>query len=139
MKAEGGCYCGGLRYEIDGDPMFQGQCHCRQCQYISGGGPNYLVVLPEAGFRYSQGTCKGFNRTDLEAPVTREFCPECGTHILSRAPSMEGVVIVKVGTLDDPSVFTPALAIHMLDRQPFHVLPEGMAGLERGPGSAPVS
>jgi hypothetical protein len=31
MSLTGGCYCGALRYEVTGDPMFQGQCHCREC------------------------------------------------------------------------------------------------------------
>ncbi len=139
MKAEGGCYCGGLRYRIEGDPMFKGQCHCRECQYISGGGPNYVMLMPEAGFSYSKGTPKGFTRSDLEKPVTREFCADCGTHILAKSPTMAGVVIIKVGTLDDPSVFAPDVAIHLLDKQPFHVLPEGLPAFERGPGSAPAS
>ena len=40
MKMEGRCYCGALRYRVEGEPMFKGQCHCRECQYISGGAVN---------------------------------------------------------------------------------------------------
>ena len=61
--------------------------------------------MKEAEFRYTQGKPKGFRRSDLPNPVTREFCAECGTHVLTRAPGMPGVVLLKVGTLDDPSVF----------------------------------
>jgi len=34
MKVEGGCYCGQVRYEVEGDPVFKGQCHCRGCHAI---------------------------------------------------------------------------------------------------------
>jgi hypothetical protein len=135
MLIEGGCYCGAVRYRAEGDALFKGQCHCRECQYISGGAPNLVMGVPEAGFAYTKGTPKGFRRSDLEKPVTREFCPECGTHILSRAPALPGVALLKVGTLDDPSVFGgPQMAIYLIDKQSFHQVPEGIATFERVPG-----
>jgi hypothetical protein len=135
MKIEGGCYCGALRYEVGGDPIFKGQCHCRECQYISGGSPNVTMAMPEAGFRYTKGKPKAFSRKDLDTPVTREFCGECGTHILSKAPSLAGTVLLKVGTFDDPKQFVgPSMAIYMVDAQPFHLVPEGLPTFARLPG-----
>lgn len=135
MAIEGGCYCGALRYKADGDPIFRAQCHCRECQYISGGHPNAVIGLAEGGFAYTKGTPKGFRRSDLENAVTREFCAECGTHILAKGERMPGTLIVKVGTLDDPSVFGgPQMAIYTCDKQSFHHLPEGVPAFERTPG-----
>ena len=105
MALEGGCYCGALRYEVAGDPLFKGQCHCRECQYISGGNPNVLMAIPESGFKYTKGAPKAFRRSDLDNPVTREFCADCGTHVLAKAPGVPGAVVLKVGTLDDPAAF----------------------------------
>ena len=134
MELEGGCYCGAVRYKTEGDAIFNGQCHCRECQYISGGSPNVTMGMPEAGFTYTKGEPKGFQRSDLETPVTREFCANCGTHLLSKAPSLPGVVLLKVGTLDDPSVFTPQMAIYTVDQQPFHTIRDGLPTFERTPG-----
>ncbi len=135
MRIEGGCYCGAVRYAAEGDPVFKAQCHCRECQYYSGGHPNLTMGMPEAGFRYTRGTPRGFRRSDLESPVTREFCGECGTPLLSRAPGVPGVVLLKVGSFDDPSLFgAPQMAIYTMDRQPFHPLPEGIPSFERTPG-----
>ena len=135
MKIEGGCYCGKLRYAAGGDPLFKGQCHCRECQYISGGHPVVVMAMKEAEFAYTKGTAKGFRRGDLAQPVTREFCPECGTHVLTRAPGMPGVVLLKVGTLDDPRVFgAPQMVIFTKDKQSFHHVPEGVPAFERTPG-----
>ena len=139
MKLEGGCYCGALRYSVEGDPMFKVQCHCRECQYISGGSVNVVMAMPEAGFAYTKGKPRSFTRSDIENAVTREFCENCGTHTLTRVPTLPGALMLKVGTLDDPSVFgTPQMAIFAIDRQPFHQLPEGVPAFERGPGSKPV-
>jgi hypothetical protein len=135
MQVEGGCYCGAVRYRSEGDALFKGQCHCRECQYGSGGAPNMVMGMPEAGFAYTQGSPKAFRRSDLESPVTREFCGNCGTQLVSRAPGLPGVALIKVGTLDDPSVFgMPQMAIFLCDQQSFHVVPEGVARFERTPG-----
>ncbi len=135
MEVEGGCYCGAVRYKAEGDPLFKGQCHCRECQYISGGSPNMVMAMPEAGFAYTKGSPKPFRRGDLESPVTREFCAECGTHLLARAPGVPGAVMLKVGTLDDPSLFgMPQMAIFTIDKQSFHHVPDGCAVFERTPG-----
>lgn len=135
MNLEGGCYCGALRYRIDGDALFRGECFCRECQYISGGGSNVVMGVPEPSFAYTKGEAKGFARADLEVPVTREFCADCGTHVLAKSPSLPGVMLLKVGTLDDPSAFgTAEMAIFTIDKQVFHRLPDGIPTFERGPG-----
>ena len=133
MKLEGRCYCGNIRYVAEGDPMLMAQCHCRECQYITGGAPNTFIVMPAAGHSYTKGTPKAFTRSDLDRAVTREFCPDCGTHLATKPPGRP-VVVVKVGTLDDPRQFTPQMAIFTVDKQPFHQIPEGLKTFERRPG-----
>lgn len=135
MKVTGGCYCGEVRYEAEGEPMFKGQCHCRECQYLTGGQSNVVMGMPADGFAYTKGEAKGFARTDIDNPVTREFCPNCGTHILTRAPALAGAVLLKVGSFDDPSLFGgPEMVIFTMDKQTFHHVPEGVPAFERGPG-----
>ena len=135
MQLEGGCYCGAVRYRAEGDPLMKGQCHCRECQYASGGGPNFTMALADAGFRYTKGQPKAFRRKDLDKPVTREFCGECGTQLLSRSPALPGTVLLKVGTFDDPKAFGgPQVAIFLCDKQPFHLVPEGIPTFDRVPG-----
>ena len=124
MKLEGGCYCGAVRYVAEGEPMMKAQCHCRECQYISGGSPNMFVLMPPGGFRYTKGTPKQFSRSDLEKPVTREFCAECGTHMVTR-PRVTPAIVLKVGG--------PQMAIYTIDKQAFHQIPEGLPAFERLP------
>ena len=94
-----------------------------------------IFGFPESGFEYTTGQQASFSRSDLDTAVTREFCANCGTHTLSRVPQIPGVVILKVGTLDDPKQFPGAdMAIYMCDAQPFHVVPEGVPTFDRIPG-----
>ncbi len=133
MKLEGGCYCGNVRYVSEGGPTLKAQCHCRECQYFSGGSPNLFLLTPDDGFSYTKGSPKQFARSDLEGAVTREFCTECGTHLITRRPGLKPVIL-KVGTLDDPGIFVgPQMAIYAIDKQAFHHIPEGLPTFERLP------
>lgn len=133
MKLTGKCYCGALHYEAEGDPLLKAQCHCRECQFTSGGGPNYFMLLSKNGFRYTVGTPRQFTRTDLENAVTREFCGDCGTPILSRLPGRDQVAF-KVGSLDDLSLYgQPKIAIYTCDKQPFHTVADGIPEFDKLP------
>ncbi len=134
MKLTGGCYCKGIRYSYEGDIKASLQCHCRECQYITGGHPNAIVIFDLEGFNYEKGTPSSFKRTDLERPVTRFFCPTCGTAIGTQTPMRPGAMVVKVGTLDDPSVYKPQIAIFTVDKQAFHHIPDDVKAFERRPG-----
>jgi len=133
MTLEGGCYCGAVRYQAEGKPQLKAQCHCRECQYITGGAPNMFLLMPPEGYRFTKGAPKEFTRIDIENPVTRQFCAECGTHLATRRPGLP-FVIIKAGTLDDPSQFgMPQMAIFTIDKQDFHTIPDGVPTFERMP------
>jgi hypothetical protein len=133
MTLEGGCYCGAVRYQAEGKPQLKAQCHCRECQYITGGAPNMFLLMPPDGYRFTKGAPKEFTRTDIENPVTRLFCAECGTHLATRRVDLP-FVIIKAGTLDDPGQFgMPQMAIFTIDRQEFHTIPDGVPSFERMP------
>ena len=92
-----------------------------------------FLLMPPDGFRYTKGAPKQFARSDLEKPVTREFCADCGTHLTTRRPGLPAVIL-KVGTLDDPDQFgLPQMAIYTIDKQAFHQIPDGLPTFERLP------
>ena len=133
MKIEGGCYCGEVRYESEGDPAVMAQCHCRECQYLTGGAPNLFIAMPKDGYKITKGAPKSFQRSDLARPVTREFCATCGTHLLTRSPARPDAVIVKVGTMDKPEQYDPQIAIFTCDRQAFHQIADGLKTFDKRP------
>jgi len=133
MKISGGCYCGSLRYESVGDVEASIQCHCRECQYITGGNPNVIMIMPLNGFEFVKGVPKTFKRKDIENAVTRLFCENCGTGIGTKNPNRPNSIILKVGTFDDPSIFKPDIAIFTIDKQKFHYIEDGLKSFERRP------
>ncbi len=129
MSMTGGCYCGALRYEA-GDIMAKAQCSCRECQYFTGGSPNVIAGVAEDSFRYTQGEPQQISGKG--GSPTREFCGDCGTHIVARSPDLGGMVMVKVGTLDKPEEFgSPEVAVFTSEAYSWHSVPEGCASFEK--------
>ena len=125
MLVTGGCYCGELRYAISTEPLFRAQCHCRQCQYFTGGHPQVAMAVARSGFSYTVGRPAAYTREDLESPATREFCGNCGVHVAARTPALPDAVLIRPGTLDDPSIFgRPEIAVFAAEKQVFHHVPD---------------
>ena len=84
MKATGGCLCGQIRYEVNYDTFIAGRCHCRDCQYVSGGEPTAAVAFPSNAVRTVKGLARVFNTcADSGTRVFRAFCAECGAPLFS--------------------------------------------------------
>jgi hypothetical protein len=51
IKFAGGCACGSIRYEAEGDPVVMFACHCTDYRRACGGGPSHEIIMPTAGFQ----------------------------------------------------------------------------------------
>jgi len=133
MKQTGRNYCEELHYEFSGPIHSQILCHCRECRYLSGGAANTSVMISEASFKQTKGTQSIFARSDLETSRTRYFCGNCGTHICFKSPWRPGTLVLKISTLNEHSWFKPDSAIFFIDKQEYHMMPEGVLKFARAP------
>ena len=116
----GGCMCKAVRYEVTAEPLAVMDCHCRDCQYASGGSHTTAVVLPVAAFKITKGAPTRFtSKGDSGADVTRAFCGTCGSPLFSEPPPGRDIVVVKAGSLDDPSWLQPGGALYASSAQPW--------------------
>ena len=52
-------------------------------------------------------------------PILRHFCPECGSSIAEEPGTRPGMIILNVGTFDDPTVAKPGREIFRDDALPW--------------------
>ena len=113
MSITGGCLCGAVRYTVSAQPIMSRMCFCRVCQYFACGNAAVNAAFPSAAFTVS-GTMKDFVSTaDSGTEMHRRFCPACGVHLTTAAATRPEIVMVRVGSLDDPGIVTPTAAIWM--------------------------
>lgn len=120
-KVTGGCACGAVRFGFYEPLVFRAACHCRACQYASGGGPAYVVGVSKDQFRITRGHPAEFaTLSDAGNLVTRVFCANCGTHLYSFSEGVPDVCSVKVGALDEPQAFKPKLHLWTSEAPRWH-------------------
>jgi hypothetical protein len=116
----GGCLCGAIRYESEGEVMFALRCHCRDCQRQSGASSVAAIRVPAARFHLTKGAPKRFvARADSGNEITRAFCGDCGTPLYVQVATRPDVVGLRVCTLDDPGWFRPEADIFVKSAQPW--------------------
>ena len=122
----GGCHCGAIRYEVEGEPAHSALCHCTDCRRHAGAPMVNWTLFGNDHFRVTQGETKVYASSELGR---RHFCPECGTGLFyTNDVMLPGITDVQSGTLDDPDSLPPTAHIQVADRidwmKDVHALPE---------------
>ena len=136
----GGCACGAVRFKVTAPPMGVGVCHCLDCQKASGGGPNYVALIPKGAFEVTKGEAKVYTCAgDSGADIGRAFCANCGSPLWSVPGDMAPFFPVKLGALDDSSTMTPSLHLYTDSAQPWHLMHDGLPRFGKMPPGPPPS
>jgi hypothetical protein len=116
----GGCACGAVRYEVAGEPLRVGLCHCTDCRKESGSIGLYYGDWPMAAFSVT-----GAYRT-YEG---RSFCPDCGSRLFHVESGRHAEIVL--GSLDDaPTGLVPTQEGWIKRREPW-LAPVAGAGQHR--------
>jgi hypothetical protein len=104
----GGCLCGAVRYEVRGNPLKSGLCHCADCRKVTG--TSFLA--------YADWPSDHFTSTGEVATFEgRSFCPKCGSRVFSADASGAEIYL---GTLDEaPNGIVPEVEGWCKRREPW--------------------
>jgi hypothetical protein len=130
----GGCLCGKIRYECEGEPAFSLLCHCRDCQRQSGSAFIAAARMPATGFKITQGEPRRYiSKSDSGNDITRVFCGDCGAPLYIQVSTRPDLIGLRVTTLDDPSWFRPDANIFTKSAQPWDHLDPAVPSYETYP------
>jgi hypothetical protein len=132
-RITGGCLCGALRYEAEGEPTFAGFCYCADCRKASGATPIGFMSFAAASLKLSGAPRQFVSKAARGGDATRNFCPTCGGLVFGGVVGESDSHTIYAGSLDDPSVFHPAIAIFNRDRPAWSPLLSGLTVFETLP------
>jgi hypothetical protein len=116
----GGCACGAIRYNCDGDPLFSMNCHCRDCQRETGSAYAPVIGVSKASFKIIRGTPRSFEViADSGFPTKRLFCGDCGSPLWGEPGVSPDIVTIRASSLDDPGAYQPTGDIYTSSAQPW--------------------
>jgi hypothetical protein len=129
----GGCLCGALRYEARGEPLYMGHCYCADCRKASGSG-----FIPFMGFAAADLTFSAPSRTFIcvsarGSDAVRNSCSTCASLVFGGPVGRAESHTIYAGSLDDPSLFEPKIAIFTRDRPDWAQIPQGLTAFEAMP------
>ena len=114
MKLTGGCHCGAIRYEVEGEPLTHALCHCSDCRRHSGSPMVSWTMYPQAAVKITKGSPKEYQSSQHGR---RYFCAQCGTGLLySNAEVLPGLIDVQSATYDDPDAVPARVHIQVAER-----------------------
>jgi len=101
---EGGCFCGAIRYRVEGPTRCETNCHCSICRRTSGAPYVAWFTVATAGFRVTAGEAAEFRSSEHGR---RTFCARCGTPLTFASSRLPDEIDVTICSLDDPEALAP--------------------------------
>ena len=102
---KGGCLCGRIRYEVQGevDPAMQFTCHCRDCQHVTGTGHARSMGVNKDQISWTNKP-KVYQIQHEASVVDTAFCDSCGSPIYKLTSNLPDFVFFHAGSLDEDSI-----------------------------------
>jgi hypothetical protein len=128
----GGCLCGAFRYEATGEPKASGHCYCCDCRKASGSGCIPFMAFTASAVRLTGETVVHESPSARGITATRNFCPRCHSLVMGGAIGKDKIYNIYAGSLDDPSLFHPTIAVFTRGRPEWAVIPPTLKVLDIG-------
>jgi hypothetical protein len=129
----GGCLCGALRYVVDGAPLHMGHCYCADCRKASGSGFIPFIGVASTAVRFTGATRSFTSVSASGTDAVRNFCAVCGSLVFGGVIGKDKSHTIYAGTLDDPALFQPKIAIFTRGRPAWAIIPSGLTVYEAMP------
>src|ERR1700693_170092 len=101
----GGCLCGALRYEAEGEPLCAGHCYCADCRKASGSGFVAFMGFSRSAVSFRGQILNYRSKAASGTDAVRNFCPVCGGLVFGGEVGVSDSFTIYAGSWDDAVSF----------------------------------
>jgi len=96
-----------------------------------------VLAVPEQGVSIKGRLTEYQKPGGSGQPMTRRFCPICGSRVAASAMVMPGVMMISASTLDDPEKFVSQMSVYASRAPSWDRPPEGTVAFPEMPPPQP--
>lgn len=134
MTITGGCHCGAVRYQAEGEALTHALCHCVDCRRHAGAPMVGWTMYPDSAIKVTKGAPKVYKSSEHGR---RSFCADCGTGLFfTNAQVLPGIIDIQSATYDDPAAVPAQAHIQVADRIPWMERVHELPAFDRYPSQA---
>lgn len=111
-KLTGSCLCGDVSYEASADIKMTINCHCTDCQKVTGSVHGTMLFVEENALSVSGSPSEFQHPADSGNTLTKIFCSKCGSQVMGKNSGRVGMVGIRAGSLDQKNLINPGANIY---------------------------
>jgi hypothetical protein len=123
MTRKAVCCCGKCAIEVEGDPLTNGICHCKNCKKRTGTAFGWSAYFADAQIKSKTGDLKTYEITGTNH-AHRYFCTNCGTTLYWIVVSMPNLTGIAGGCFADNPLPPPSFSASDTGRCAWLKLPD---------------
>lgn len=130
----GSCLCGDISIAADADVKMVINCHCIDCQNVTGSVHGTMVFIEEAALQVSGEPVSFDHQADSGNTLTKMFCSKCGSQMMGKNTGRPGMVGLRAGIIDQKELIKPGANIYCESSVPSTAMDPAIKAFPKMPG-----
>lgn len=131
MTITGECFCGDIKYQIDGALRDARSCHCSRCRKVFSAQASAYALVDASAFRWLSGEALLTSYASSEHGFGLQFCRVCGSTLCG---TYQGKVHgVTLGCVNGDPEIEIGMHIFVDSKAAWERLPDGILAFAEGP------
>lgn len=133
-KLTGNCLCGNVSFEADGDIAMQANCHCSDCQQVTGAAFATLVFMSESDVKINGETKRFEHSVESGNSLTKDFCSNCGSQMFGGNAARPGSIALRAGSINEQEHIKPQFNVYASRKLDCITLDSNIPAFDKMPG-----